>query len=97
MKYYFYAKLEKEGHFYNVSFPDFPDIHTIGDGISDAVDMAEDALGEYLIIMEDGKEIIPEPTDYQELSKGLTSNEQLQLIFLYKEVARVYEKNKSVY
>lgn len=96
MKYYFYAKLEKEGHFYNVSFPDFPDIHTIGDGISDAVDMAEDALGEYLIIMEDGKEIIPEPTDYQELSKGLTSNEQLQLIFVNTEVARAKEKNKSV-
>lgn len=96
MKYNFYARLEKEGHFYNVSFPDFPDIHTFGDGIADAIDMAEDALGDYLVTMEDEKEIIPEPSNYRELSKDLTSIEQLQLIFVNTEVARAKEKNKSV-
>lgn len=96
MKYHFYANLEKEGHFYNISFPDFPDIHTFGDDITDAIDMAENVLGGYLITMEDNKEIIPEPSDYKELSKGLSSNEQLQLIFVNTEVARSKEKNKSV-
>ncbi|MBO0377095.1 FtsK/SpoIIIE domain-containing protein [Staphylococcus warneri] len=96
MKYHFYVNLEKEGHFYNISFPDFPDIHTFGDGITDAIDVAENVLGGYLITMEDNKELIPEPSDYKELSKGLSSNEQLQLIFVNTEVARAKEKNKSV-
>lgn len=59
MKKYFYpAKFQKEGEFYNVKFIDFDNIFTYGKGFEDAYYMAQDAL--YNMLPEYKK--LPEPT-----------------------------------
>lgn len=48
---------------YTVSFPDLLGCVTEGDTLTEAVDMAEDALGLYLYsLLEDGEEL-PKPSD----------------------------------
>ena len=96
MKYNFYASLEKEGHFYKINFPDFPDIEEYGDGLEEAIDTAEEELGRELIMMEAQKITIPKPSSYQELFQYLSPDSQLQLIFVNTEVARAKARNKSV-
>nr|WP_263313281.1 type II toxin-antitoxin system HicB family antitoxin [Mammaliicoccus sp. Marseille-Q6498] len=94
MKYHFYALLEKEDNFYNVSFPDLPGANTFGEGIEDAIEMASDALGGHLLVMEDDNDYIPKSTDYQELAKKLNENEQLQLVKVDTDIVRLREENK---
>ncbi|EOB7561038.1 TPA: type II toxin-antitoxin system HicB family antitoxin [Staphylococcus aureus] len=96
MKYYYYAILEKEGNYYNVSFPDLPGALTFGEGIEEAVEMASDALGGHLIVMEDEGDVIPKPSEFKELSQNLNDDEQLQLIFVNTNVVRAKEENKTV-
>lgn len=61
--YLYPALFEKEGHSYNVSFPDLPGCLTFGDSMAEALHMAQDALEGYLIILEDDKEVIPSPSN----------------------------------
>lgn len=44
MTYIYPAIFEKENQFYNVSFPDFPECNTFGEGEKEAYQMAADAL-----------------------------------------------------
>ena len=44
---------------YSVSFPDLPGCFTEGDTLEDAFDMARDALGLYLAVLEDEGQTIP--------------------------------------
>lgn len=80
MRYHFYAILEKEDNYYNVSFPDLPGALTFGEGIEEAVEMASDALGGHLLVLEDDDDIIPNSSEYHELAINLESNQQLQLV-----------------
>lgn len=48
---------------YLIDFPDFPHIHTDGDSLEDAFDMAEDALNLWLWNAEEERKEIPAPTD----------------------------------
>lgn len=96
MKYKFYANIVKEGHFYKINFPDFPDIEEYSDGLEETINKAEEELGRQLIKMEAQKITIPKPSSYQELFQYLSPNSQLQLIFVNTEVARAKERNKSV-
>jgi predicted RNase H-like HicB family nuclease len=47
---------------YNVHFPDLPGCLTFGVGLSDAIEMAQDALCLWLYHMEQSNEKIPKPT-----------------------------------
>jgi predicted RNase H-like HicB family nuclease len=96
MKYYFYAVLQKEEAYYNVSFPDLAGVHTFGKGIAEAVEMASDALGGHLIVMEDDNDNIPEASDFETLAKSLNDNEQLQLVTVETNVIRAKEDNRVV-
>ncbi|MFG0934760.1 type II toxin-antitoxin system HicB family antitoxin [Staphylococcus sp. 231237_7MaSpsaltlick] len=96
MKYYYYAVLEKEDEYYNVSFPDLAGVITFGKGINEAVEMASDALGGHLIVMEDDNDTIPEPSDFHTLVGNLESNQQLQLITVDTNIIRAREENKTV-
>lgn len=96
MKYHFYAVLQKEDDFYNVSFPDLPGAITFGEGIEEAVEMASDALGGHLLVMEDDDDHIPSPTDYRTIAKNLNDNEQLQLVTTDTNIVRSREENKTV-
>lgn len=60
--YIYPALFEKEGNFYNVSFPDLPGCLTFGESMSEALHMAQDALEGYLIVLEDDQEDIPSPS-----------------------------------
>ena len=48
---------------YSVDFPDLLGCVTEGDTLSEAVDMAEDALGIYLYSLKEDKEPYPEPSN----------------------------------
>lgn len=65
MKSYIYPAIftpEAVGGF-SVSFPDLAGCATQGDDIADAVEMAKDALGLYLSVLEEDGSIMPEPSD----------------------------------
>uniref|UniRef100_UPI003F54D16F type II toxin-antitoxin system HicB family antitoxin n=1 Tax=Staphylococcus shinii TaxID=2912228 RepID=UPI003F54D16F len=96
MRYHFYAILEQEENFYNVTFPDLQGAITFGDGIEEAVNMATDALGGHLLVMEDDNDTIPEPSDFHTLVGNLESNQQLQLITVDTNIIRAREENKTV-
>lgn len=96
MKYHYYAILEKEGNYYNVSFPDLSGALTFGYGIEEAVEMASDALGGHLLVLEEDKDIIPKASEYHELAKNLEENQQLQLVTVDTKVISAREENKTV-
>jgi predicted RNase H-like HicB family nuclease len=52
---------------YLIAFPDFPRIHTDGDSLTDAFDMAEDALNLWLWNAEEEKQKIPVPSDLEKI------------------------------
>lgn len=62
MKYVYPAIFTKEDGQYLVSVPDLSGCHTFGDTLSEAIEMARDAMSMWLCIAEDNKEEIPKPT-----------------------------------
>lgn len=65
MKYIYPAVFDIESgtkETYNVHFPDLPGCNTFGDGLTEAMEMAQDALSLCLMSKEDDKDIIPAPT-----------------------------------
>lgn len=88
MKYHFYAMLEKEDNYYNVTFPDLPGAITYGNNMNEAVEMATDVLGGHLLVMEDDEEVIPKPSDYIDLSCEIDKHQQLQLIVADTQIVR---------
>ncbi|MDR0326353.1 MAG: type II toxin-antitoxin system HicB family antitoxin [Oscillospiraceae bacterium] len=65
MKYAYTAVLSLEPgtkETYNVSFPDLPGCHTFGESLSDAVDMAQDALCLWLYHHEKEQKAVPAAT-----------------------------------
>lgn len=58
--YLYYAIFSKEGHQYNVSFPDLDGAFTCGEDMNDALYMAKDLLEGWLLVAEnEGDEIPP--------------------------------------
>lgn len=80
MNAHFYAVLQQEDTRYNIYFPDLPGLFSCADTIEEAIYMAQDALEGHLLIMEDDQDTVPQPSNYQTLSKHLQDHEQLQLI-----------------
>ena len=72
-KYIFPAIFEKEGEYYNVSFPDLPGCNTFGRGLQESFDMAEDALALFLYDYEEQGRQVPEPSDIRNISYGAES------------------------
>lgn len=96
MKYYYYAVLQKEDEYYNVSFPDLAGVKAFGKGINEAVENAGDALGGHLLVIEDNNDEIPIASDFDTLVKSLKGNEQLQLVIVETNIIRAKENNKIV-
>ena len=68
MKYIYPAVFtEDDGHFL-ISFPDFPHIHSEGESLTEAFDMAEDALNLWLWDAEENGDSIPVPSDPESIS-----------------------------
>lgn len=96
MKYYYYAILEPEKHYYNVTFPDLPGVNTFGEGIEEALDMASDALGGHLLVCENDNDTLPEASTFDDLVSHLEVKQQLQLIMVDTKIIRAREENKTV-
>lgn len=62
-KYIFPAVFEKDGDFYCVYFPDIPGCNTQGEGLQEAMEMAEDVLCLMLYDYEEKNQEIPKPSD----------------------------------
>ncbi|MCM3639717.1 type II toxin-antitoxin system HicB family antitoxin [Priestia aryabhattai] len=80
--YSFYAVFEPDEGGYSVSFPDLEGCLTCGDDMDESLEMAQDALGGYLLVCEDlGKEI-PESSSVDEIKEygNLPNGAKLHLI-----------------
>ena len=66
-KYVFPAVFEKEDAGYSVSFPDIEGCYTCGEGLAEAMNMAEDALALMLLHMEKEKKPIPEASALKDI------------------------------
>ena len=73
MKYVYPVIFTKEDNQYLVSVPDLKGCHTFGDDLSEAIEMARDAMAMWLCIAEDKKETIPSPTLNYKSDKGIVS------------------------
>lgn len=69
---------------YSVDFPDLLGCVTEGDTLSEAVDMAEDALGIYLYSLKEDKEPYPKPSDPADIK---TEGRDFVSLVEYDEVA----------
>ncbi len=63
---------------YIVYIPDF-DINTEGNSLTDAIEMARDAIGLMGIVMEDDKEVLPAPSEMSAVTKE-TKNDIVTLV-----------------
>lgn len=70
MKYVYPAVFEPEDGLYNVTFPDLPACYTCGDDLTDALFMAEDALGGWLSRAEENGAAIPAASTLSAIPHG---------------------------
>ena len=84
---------EKEGG-YSVAFPDVPGCYTQGENLSEAIEMAEDALGLMLCTYEDKELTINPPSEINRLN--LTENEIVTLILCDTLEVRKEIDNRAV-
>jgi len=69
MKYVYPAIFTNDGEYYNVRVPDLPGCFTFGNTLVDAIEMARDALSMWLCDAEDKKEIVPTPSEPQNITR----------------------------
>ncbi len=67
MKYTYPVVFENDDGQIGVSVPDVAGCFTFGETITEAIEMAEDALAMMLVHYEDNKQAIPEPSDISEI------------------------------
>ena len=94
--------IEPDGKFFLVTFPDIPEAHTQGEGIEEAMEMAQDALETALEFYFEDKRIVPPPSRIKRgqrfvelpasvLVKVLLLNEMVQQKVRPAELARRLE------
>ena len=76
---------------YSVIFPDLDGCVTCGDNLEHAIDMAQEALGLYLVTLEEHKETAPPASDIAKIK----TNEGEFTSLVVTELNR-YRRNKSV-
>lgn len=95
MKYLFPAIFTPENKdMYSVRFPDIKGCYSCGDSLSDAVNMAEDALCLMLYNMENSNDNIPEPSKVNDIKHN--PSEFVTLIKCDTEFYRKFYKNKVI-
>ena len=77
-----------------VQFPDLPGCLTFGDDLDNAFAMAREALGGYLLSMEDANEPIPDPSPFASIKTK--QEERVVLIEVWLSVIRDDERDKAV-
>jgi predicted RNase H-like HicB family nuclease len=93
---YAYAAIfttEDDGAF-SVHFPDLPGCHTCGDDLSDAANMAQDALCLWLYDMEQDKKQIPPASDPRYIEVG--EDGFVSVVAIDTDTYRRFYENESV-
>ena len=62
------AVFQKEENSYWVEFPDLPGCHTCGNTLEETMELAQEALGLYLIAVLEDKETLPRHSNLTELT-----------------------------
>lgn len=91
MKYVYPAIFTEENGQYLVSVPDLPGCHTFGDDLTEAIEMARDAMAMWLCIAEDKREEIPKSSVNLTVKNGFVSYVDVDTIAYRKQT-----DNKSV-
>lgn len=73
MRYVYPAVFTKEDGQYLVSVPDLSGCHTFGNDLSEAIEMARDAISMWLCIAENNREEVPEPTLTLAVDNGIVT------------------------
>lgn len=73
MKYVYPAVFTEENGNYTVNVPDLPGCRTFGENLSEAIEMARDAISMWLCIAEDKNEEIPAATARLAAANGIVS------------------------
>lgn len=95
MKYIYPAVFTKDGDFYIVKFPDIEGCYTQGETLSEAVEMAEDALCLMLYDYEEEGKKIPEPSDIKKI-KVSSNDDFVSLVSCDTLEYRKFYDNKAV-
>ena len=95
MKYIYPAVFTKDGDFYIVKFPDIEGCYTQGETLSEAVEMAEDALCLMLYDYEEEGKKIPEPSDIKKI-KVSSNDDFVSLVSCDSLEYRKFYDNKAV-
>ena len=95
MKYIYPAVFTKDGDFYIVKFPDIEGCYTQGETLSEAVEMAEDALCLMLYDYEEEGKKIPEPSDIKKI-KVSSNDDFVSLVSSDTLEYRKFYDNKAV-
>lgn len=95
MKYIYPAVFAKDGDFYIVKFPDIEGCYTQGETLSEAVEMAEDALCLMLYDYEEEGKKIPEPSDIKKI-KVSSNDDFVSLVSCDTLEYRKFYDNKAV-
>lgn len=95
MKYIYPAVFTKDGDFYIVKFPDIEGCYTQGETLSEAVEMAEDALCLMLYDYEEEGKKIPEPSDIKKI-KVFSNDDFVSLVSCDTLEYRKFYDNKAV-
>lgn len=95
MKYIYPAVFTKDGDFYIVKFPDIEGCYTQGETLSEAFEMAEDALCLMLYDYEEEGKKIPEPSDIKKI-KVSSNDDFVSLVSCDTLEYRKFYDNKAV-
>ncbi len=93
--------MTKDSKYLVVSIPDF-DICTQGDDVTNAIEMARDAIGIVGIDMEDDGETLPEPSDLQTVQKNAPAGSSVTLVdvdfteYRHKNDMKAVRKNCTI-
>lgn len=84
----------EENNLFSVDFPDFESCYTSGEGIVDAIEMAEDVLCLMLYHMEQDKKPIPQASRLADVK--VEGDQFVSLVAVDTETYRRFYENKSV-
>ncbi len=71
----YFGIFTKDGDTVDVRIPDAPTVVTYGTDITNAIDMAEDALAGIIVCGEEGKDYAASPSSYEEIAKKAQEGE----------------------
>lgn len=93
-RYVYQALFTKSEDAIEVSFPDLPGVNTFGSDMEEAIEMAKDALEQYLLACEDLGINPPEPSDLGSIKTAV--NESIYVVDVWMPLLRDKENNRAI-